>query len=184
MTEPVRRNRTRTGLFTGALLVAAIAVVVMATLFDGGTEADVGVLEVRSEPSVATQIRVGEFARNTSTLRGLPLDVGEYPVCFSAPEGYLAPPCEAVKIEADRTTTLTGTFVPAGRLIVETEPKPGPVLIDGLERDLAPLTIPIAEGSHEVCFGELAGYETPDCEAVEVTAGEDVHLTVEYGVRP
>ena len=182
MTESVRRSRARRRMCSGVLMVAAIAVAVMAVVFDWGAEADIGVLEVRSEPSVATQISVGEFARNTDTLRGLPLEVGEYLVCFSAPEDYLAPPCETVTIEADRITSLTGEFVPAGRLIVETEPVPGPVVIDELARDLAPLTVPMAEGSHEVCFGELAGFEVPECETVEVIAGEHVRLVVEYGV--
>ena len=163
------------------LLTVATVTLVTSWIFGRGSGPDLGALEVVSKPSVATQIRVGEFARNTGSLHELPLEVGDHVVCFSAPEGYLAPPCETVTIEVDRTTRLTGTFVPAGRLIVETEPEPGPVVIDGLAHDLAPLTIPVAEGSHEVCFGELAGFETPECEAVEVVVGQDVHLVVEYG---
>ena len=172
-----------------AMLVALLVAVTLSAsppetqlLSASTTSVGSGELEVRSSPAVATQIRVGDVARNTSKITGLPLAAGSHLVCFSAPEGYLAPPCQEVTVEADQTHRVTGEFLSAGRLVVEPEPAglPATVIVDGVPRDDGSISIPIGIGTHEVCFEEVTGYVTPDCQDVEVVASEETLVRGTY----
>ena len=186
---PLLRTFRRTAV--AAMLVALLAALTLALaalppetqfLSVSSTSVGSGELEVRSSPAVATQVRVGDVVRNTSKITGLPLAAGSHLVCFSAPEGYLAPPCQEVTVEADQTSRVTGEFLSAGRLVVEPEPAglPATVIVDGVPRDDGPISIPIGIGTHEVCFEEVTGYATPDCKNVEVMASEETLVRGTY----
>lgn len=158
--------------FAAAAALAAIALIAAGTTPAEAETAD-GVLEVLSSPDVATQILVGDVVRNTSRISGLSLSAGEYLVCFSAPAGYLAPPCEKVTMQDGVTSRVTGSFPVAGRLAVAIEPESlqAGISVDGVLRDRGAIEIPITLGRHEVCFEALTGYLTPDCQQVD--AGTD-----------
>jgi hypothetical protein len=171
-----------------AALLATSAVLApgVASAQSGSESSGRGVLEVASSPDVATQIRVGDVVRNTSRVFGLPLATGDHLVCFTAPEGYLAPPCQTVMVEAGETAQMTGAFVTAGKLVVETEPASlrAEISVDEVLRDRGAIEIPIEVGVHEVCFEELAGYVAPSCQVVEVGADGPVRVHATYEPVP
>lgn len=166
------------------LLLLALASLLFLPLLPWGP-VDTGTLEVRSSPEIATQIRVGEYHRNTSRIVGLSLPTGPRLVCFSAPPGDLPPACERVTVESDTTVRVTGHFVPSGWLELRTEPQGlgATILVEGVARDIDRITIPVAAGRHEVCFDEIEGYGTPPCRYAELMAGQRPFLVAEYGVR-
>lgn len=169
------------GMILLVLLAAAIAVPSARASLDG-VEPGEGLLTVSSDPPVATQIRVGNIERNTGHLKALPLPVGEHLVCFSGPQEYLTPGCRPVVIQDGKQTSLVVEFLRSVDLEVVVEPaelRPR-VTIDGVDRDVAPLRIPLAEGTSEVCLQELAGYEPVDCRTVELVAGQPHRVMVEY----
>jgi hypothetical protein len=180
---PSPRRLVRLGglaLLLLAVVVVAVAPSASASLL--GLRSGEGLLTVSTSPAVATQISVGDTARNTTRITGLPLPAGEHVVCFEGPEGYLAPGCETVKITEDELTSLTGEFEPVGMLKVEVEPAQlqPEITVDDVARDRGPTRLPLTEGTHEVCFEELDGYEALDCQQLDVEAGQDHQLVVAY----
>ena len=187
MSQPAltaRSHRIRlVGVIVLLLLVAAIAVP-SASASLNGVDPGEGLLTVSSEPPVATQIRVGDIERNTGHINGLSLPVGEHAVCFSGPEEYLVPDCRVVVIEDGKQTSLVAEFLRSVELEVVVEPnelRPR-VTIDGVERDVAPLRIPLGEGSAEICLQELAGYEPVGCHTLELTPDQPHRLVVDYEI--
>ena len=177
-----RPHRTRLGGISLLLVLVAVLAVPSASASLDGVDPGEGLLTVSSDPPVATQIRVGDIERNTGHIKGLPLTVGEHLVCFSGPEEYLVPDCETVVIEDGTQTSLVGEFLRSVELEVVVEPselRPR-VTIDGVDRDVAPLRMPLGEGTSEVCLEELAGYEAVGCRTVELTADEPHRLVVDY----
>lgn len=163
------------------LLVALLAVPTVS--FAGATSrAGHGELRVATSPTVASQVTVGGLIRNTSGVTGLELPVGTHELCFRAVAGYVAPPCEDVTITEGAVTSVTGTFEPAGTLIVTTEPTGvgGAIVIDSVERDLGPMRLPIAVGDHEVCFSAVAGWTTPACRTIRVAADAEATAVGTY----
>ena len=164
----------------GAMVLTIASLTASSSL--AGLPSSEGLLTVTSSPSVATQIQVGDVARNTGTIKGLSLPAGEYEVCFGGPDGYLTPGCQTVVVDAGESTSIVGEFQPAGWLDVTVEPSTlrPEVAVDGVARDRAPLRIPVAVGEHEVCFEVIAGYEELSCRTVDVLE-DDIHgLVVGY----
>lgn len=141
-----------------------------------------GLLTVKTSPSVASQITVGGIQRNSSLVWGLELPVGSYLVCFGPVDGYIAPPCETLDIVEGQTLTHVGTLEPAGKLKVTTEPSgaSGKIVVNDITRDRGAVTLPVAAGEHVVCFEDVEGYESPDCERVNVDGGGSVSVTGSY----
>jgi hypothetical protein len=163
------------------LAVAALAVALLGLLAlpatsqaRGTTPAGHGELRVTTAPSVASQITVGGLTRNSSALSGLELPVGEHRLCFQEVAGYVAPPCRNVRITEGAVTSVTGAFRPAGTLHVRTEPTGvgGVIVVGGVARDIGQVTVPLAEGLHQVCFEPAGGWSAPACRDVQVVAGE------------
>ncbi len=180
---PSPRRLVRVGglaLLLLAALVAAMAPSASASLL--GLRSGEGLLTVTTSPAVATQIHVGDVARNTTRITGLPLPAGEHVVCFEGPEGYLAPGCETVEIIEDKVTSLTGEFEPVGMLEVEVEPAElqPEITVDDVARDRGRTSLPLTAGTHEVCVEQIDGYEALDCEQVDIEAGQDHELVVAY----
>jgi hypothetical protein len=177
-----------------ALSLALIASVVAVTgqgpssasLAVESLEEDEGLLGVATLPPVATRITVGDEVRNTTAVIGLPLPVGPHRVCFTAPEGYLAPPCQVAEIRAGELTSLVGRFDEGGVLSVVVEPAAlgVEVLIGGVARDRDAVTLPVAVGEHEVCTAPMPGYTAPPCQTLSVSQGEHVTVRVTYEPVP
>ena len=51
------------------------------------------------------------------------------------------------------------------------------IRVDGVPRDDWGVFPDLATGSHEVCFGAVAGYTPPPCQTVQVTAGSTTSVT-------
>jgi hypothetical protein len=169
----------------GFLLASALAVgyPVFSDASTGASGESVeGTLTVSSSPSVATQIAVGSEVRNTAAIRGLPLPAGMYPVCATAPDGYLQPPCQFADVRAGEVTSLVIEFESAGRLVVNVSPAglAPRVTIDGVPRDRGPLVLPVSAGVHVVCAEEFAGYTSVPCHSIDVPASGQVEVTFEY----
>lgn len=145
-------------------------------------EGEQGRLSVASSPEVDTQISVGGYVRNTTRVDGLPLDAGAHEVCFTAPAGYLAPPCEAVDVAAGEDAVLDGAFELAAELDIVVEPAEirSQISIGGIPRDVAPLFLPVAVGEHEVCAAPVAGYQEVTCQLIAVTAGQVEQVVFEF----
>jgi hypothetical protein len=137
---------------------------------------------VASSPPVASRISVGEVERNASAIAGLPLSAGTHDLCFSAPEGYLAPPCRTVEIRAGELTSVVGELEAAGRLSVRIEPTglDAQIVVDGLARDRGKVLLPIGVGERRVCAEPLPGYRSPECRAVTVAAGALEEVSLAY----
>jgi hypothetical protein len=192
---PTLTVRHRRGpLVAGVLVLAALLMlpslqrVSSASAALEGLQAGEGLLQVTSSPAVATRITVGDIARNTSTITGLPLPAGEHRVCFTAPEDHLAPGCQLVEVREGELASLVGVFEPAGTLSVTLEPAgmDAGIVVDGIARDRGAVLVPVAAGSHQVCAEPLPGYEPPVCREVVVDRGAraDVVLTFEPLVTP
>ena len=165
-----------------AIAVLAIGLLASSSSAVSTTKAGHGLLTVETSPSIATQITVGGIQRNTSLIRGLELPAGSHVVCFGSVEDYIAPPCETIDIADGQVRTLVAHFEPAGTLSVTTEPSgaSGMIVVDDIARNRGTVTIPIAAGEHNVCFGDVGGYESPDCERVNVAGGAIVSVTGSY----
>ncbi len=135
-------------------------------------------LRVVTSPAVPSQISVDGAIADTWGLEWVKQSPGSHQVCFRAVAGYTAPPCQNVTLTAGATTVVTGTFAPRGYLQVTTSPAvASQIRVDGVPRDNWGVFTDLATGSHEVCFGAVAGYTPPPCQTVQVTAGSTTSVT-------
>ena len=137
-------------------------------------------LQVQTSPPVPATISVDGVPMNEW---GMWTDVvpGLREVCFGAVEGYTAPPCEQHNLVPGANPVVVGVYtigsdaapVGHGLLRVTTSPPvPSRIFVDGIRRDAWALTwLKIDPGTHEVCFSDVHGFETPACETVEVVEG-------------
>jgi hypothetical protein len=106
---------------------------------------------------------------------------GSHQVCFTALEGFTTPSCETVTVDADATTTVTGTFVPRGFLRVITSPASvGTIFVNGVPRDDWGMWTDLPPGPVQVCFGGVVGKTSPPCQNATVVAGATTTLTGTY----
>ena len=135
-------------------------------------------MRVVTSPAVPSQISVDGAIADTWGLEWVKQPPGPHQVCFRAVAGYTAPACQNVTLTAGATSTVTGTFVPRGYLQVSTSPAvASPIRVDGVARDNWGVYTDLPTGSHEVCFGAVAGYTPPPCQTVQVTAGSTTSVT-------
>ena len=140
-----------------------------------------GFLRVTSSPARPTQITVDGVIADTWGLQWVKVPAGAHQVCFTSVAGYTTPACQPVTATAGATSTVTGTFVPRGYLQVSTSPAvAGRISVDGVGRDNWGLFTDLATGSHQVCFGAVAGFTPPTCQTVNVTAGATTQVTGSY----
>ena len=61
---------------------------------------------------------------------------------------------------------------------------PGAISVDGIPRNNWGLFTDLPVGSHEVCFGPVAGFSPPGCQTVALTAGNETPVTGIYLPTP
>jgi len=159
-----------------------------------GTYTQNGYLRVLTSPAVPSTVSVGGVPRNDW---GMWAEVapGTYNVCFGKVAGYTVPACRDVVVTAGATATTTGTFGQSslgtgptgtfGYLRVVTNPAVGAMItVDGDWRDNWGLTwVKVPTGSHQVCFGNVAGATAPACQTVTVTNGGTTVVTGTYALK-
>lgn len=140
-----------------------------------------GFLRVTTSPAVASQIVVDGVARDTWGLTWVKLDPGDYDVAFADVAGFSAPEPQTVTILEGQTTEVVGEFVERGWLRVSTSPAlPGTISVDGAPRNDWGLWTDFEPGSYELCYGEVEGFTSPDCETVEVVGGALNEIVATY----
>jgi len=138
-------------------------------------------LRVETNPSLPVQISLNGQVADTWGLDWVKLPPGTYTVAFSHVEGYGEPAPETIVLSAGNTAVVTGTYAARGSLHVATNPSvPGTITVDGIPRNDLGMWTDFPTGSHEVCFGDVAGYHTPDCQSVTVNAGSLTTVTGTY----
>ena len=110
---------------------------------------------------------------------------GSYTVHFSHVDGYTEPADQTVSVTSGNTTTVTGNFTQRGYLRVITSPAAASAIsVDGVPRNNWGMWTDIAVGTHQVCFGPVAGFTPPACQnSVSVTAGNTTTVTGTFTVN-
>ncbi len=132
------------------------------------------------------------------------IDTGAHEVCFGAVAGYTAPfadtedpagpGCQTVVVNAGDTTELAGQYqwdgttagpVGHGYLRVTASPAVATqISVDGEIRDTWSLEwLKITPGVHEVCFSDVTGFTTPDCQTVSVQSGITTTVNGNFAAR-
>ncbi len=151
---------------------ASAAVVVTATS---------GEMRVTTSPPLPSQILIDGVPRDSFGLNWLDLPPGGYTVSFTHVEGFTEPAPQSVNVVSGLTTTVQGNFVQRGSLRVITSPAvPGTISVDGIPRDDWGMWTDLPTGSHEVCFGPVAGFNAPACQSANLTAGNLTTITGTY----
>jgi len=144
-----------------------------------------GALRVTTSPALPSQITVDGVPRDTWGLTWVDIGVGGHEVCFSDIAGWTTPPCETVVVTAGATAVVQGLFTQRGFLRVQTSPPVGSTIsVDGVPRNDWGMWTDIEPGSHEVCFGAVAGFDAPACEIVDVIAGATTAVTGAFAAGP
>lgn len=139
---------------------------------------NLGSIRVESVPPVRTQIKLDGNIANSWGLDWVKVPQGFHGLCFSDVPGYTTPPCTAVNVAIGSTNVRTAEFIQRGYLNVTTSPAVASrISVDGLPRDNWGLFADFEPGSHEVCFGPVAGFTPPPCQTVNVTAGATTPVT-------
>ena len=150
--------------------------------FDRGTPETFGLLRVTTSPALPSRIYVDGIARSDWGLDWLTVTTGQHTVCFSDVVGFETPPCESVTVNEGMTTVVQGGFVQSGLLKVEVSPAglPTTIFVDGQWRDEYGLFAFIAPGDHEICWGEVTGFQAPECQLVSIGSAESVTVSGEF----
>jgi hypothetical protein len=139
-----------------------------------------GTLKVTTSPALPSQILVDGIVRDTWGA-WFKIAPGSHQVCFTGLEGYTTPTCQTVTVNADATTTVTGTFAQRGFLRVLTNPASvGTIFVNSLPRNDWGMWTDLPAGAVTVCFGLVAGKTTPLCQNANVVAGATTTLTGTY----
>jgi hypothetical protein len=148
------------------------------TSADQFTYVSLGLLRVTTSPALPSQISLNGVIADSWGLTWVKLAPGSYTIHFSHVEG------QTVTVSAGQTTTLTGTFAQRGSLRVITSPAvAGRISVDGTPRNDWGMWTDVPTGSHQVCFGPVAGFTAPACQNVNVTAGNLTTVTGTYAVN-
>ena len=149
-----------------------------------------GYLKVETSPAVDSQITIdGKPANNWGVYTDLA--PGVHQVCFGAVAGFDKPACQDVTVTAGDTATITGNFTVnaaaqgqtgLGQLRVTTTPAvPSRISIDGFTANTWGLDwLEISPGSHTICYSDVAGFTTPACDTVTVTAVATTTVNAEF----
>jgi hypothetical protein len=141
----------------------------------------VGTLRVTSDPALPTQVSIDGVIADSWGLNWVEVAPGSHMVCFSHVEGYTEPACDTQTVTAGATTTITGTFTQRGTLRVLTSPAVAATIsVDGTPRNAWGVWTDLPTGSHQVCFGPVAGYTAPACQDITLSAGVQTDVTGTY----
>ena len=134
--------------------------------------ATTGFLRVATSPAVPSQISIDGHVADTWGLNWLKIAPGSHQVCFSDVTGYTSAACQTVTLVTGATTVVTGTFALRGYVKVVTSPAvASQISIDGYPSDDWGVYTDLPAGSHQICFGAVAGHNPPPCQTVAVTGG-------------
>lgn len=154
-----------------------------------------GWLKVNTSPALPSTITVdGRPMNDWGMWTDLAPDAGGYLVCYGAVPGFDAPACETAVVTAGVTTEITGVFTPNaaatgatnfGMLRVTATPAvPTQVVVDGQPADTWSLQwLKLTPGLHQVCFTDISGFTTPQCQAVTIAAGATTTVVGEFVER-
>jgi hypothetical protein len=137
-----------------------------------------GLLRVTTSPPSASQLQVNGIPMDDWGLNWVKLPPGSYTVSFSDVHGLVTPAPQTVTVTADQTTTVQGTFVQLANLrVVTSPPVPSTLTIDGVPRNDWGLWTDLPVGNYQVCFGAVAGFNTPSCQVANLVAGVTTLIT-------
>jgi hypothetical protein len=135
-------------------------------------------LRVTTTPAVPSQIIVDDQPRDTWGLAWMKISGGSHRICFRDVPGFATPPCQTVTVTAGTTTVVDGAFTRLGTLRVITSPAVSSTIsVDGTPRNDWGVWTDLAAGSHQVCFGAVAGFDPPTCQTVGVATGNTTTVT-------
>jgi hypothetical protein len=154
--------------------------VAAAVLADWHLELGGSLLRVITDPPVPGTIFVdGTPADDTGVWTDL--EPGDHQVCFGEVTGFGTPDCQTAVITAGQSVQVTGSYTERGFLRVITDPPvPGTIFVDGTPVEAWGTWVDLEPGDHQVCFGEVTGFGTPDCQTAVITAGQSVQVTGSY----
>ncbi len=141
-----------------------------------GLGGPVGQLRVATSPAVPATMLLDGIPISTWSVDWVRMTPGQRMLCFTDVPGYATPPCRAVTIAANATTTSIGTFVRRGTLRVATAPPTNVAIsVAGVDRNQWGLYTDASPGAHRVCAAFRAG---PSCVDVAVSAGSETMVTL------
>jgi len=140
--------------------------------------AALGFLRVTTSPAVASQISLDGHIADTWGLQWVKVTPGSHQLCFSSVPGYYGPTCQTVNVNSGATTNYTAHFIARGYLHVVTSPAvASQITVDGIARNNWGVYTDLFTGTHEVCFGAVAGFTAPACQNADLTAGATTTIT-------
>jgi hypothetical protein len=147
-----------------------------------GPDTPFGFLRVSTSPAVPGRISVDGFPADSWGLNWVKVSPGEHTVCFSDDVvGFRAPACGVVDVPEGATGELVGTYVPWGSLRILTDPAlPAVVFVDGISANAWGVWTSATSAPHQVCFGPVIGFTTPECQDVTVEDGVTTTVTGTY----
>ena len=147
----------------------------------GGTT---GLLRVTTSPGVPSQVEINGIPMDDWALNWVKLPPGQYTVSFSDLQGFTTPAPQTVTVTAGQTTTVQGNFIRRGNLrVVTSPPVPSTISVDGVPRNDWGVWTDLPAGSYQVCFGDVAGFNTPSCQTANLTAGQTTVITGTFTVN-
>ena len=136
----------------------------------------IGQLRVATSPAVPTTMLLDGTPISNWSVDWVRMTPGQRTLCFTDVPGYSTPPCRAVTIVANTTTTSTATFVRRGTLRVATAPPTNVTIrVDGVDRNQWGLYSDVTPGAHQVCAAFRTG---PSCVDVDVSGGSETLVTL------
>ena len=137
-----------------------------------------GLLRVTTSPGLPSQVQVNGIPMDDWALNWVKLPPGLYTVSFADLLGWSTPAPQTVSVTAGNVTTVQGTFVQKGNLrVVTSPPVPSTISIDGVARNDWGMWTDLPVGSYQVCFGAVAGFNTPSCQTANLSAGVTTVIT-------
>ena len=117
--------------------------------------------------------------RNQWATDWMKLAPGVYTIAATAVEGFVPPAPQQITITSGDTTTVDLHYQMLGNLRVILSPAvAGTITIDGDRVNDGGFFAPYPAGSHQVCFGPVAGFDPPACQTVNVAANRASVTTV------
>jgi hypothetical protein len=146
-----------------------------------------GSLQVTLNPAVA-QWAVDHGALQNSGAIVFGLSVGSHTVTFSAASGWITPASQTISVVANRTTSVTATYVaipPTGSLQVTLSPAVTQWAVDhGALQNSGATVSGLSVGSHTVTFSTLGGWTTPNNQTISIVANQTNSIAANYVVIP
>lgn len=161
----------------GNLYLAGLATGVVQRIRYAPGEQLPGSLRVTTSPAVPAKIVIDGAERTNWGLDWMTISAGTHQVCVTDVPGHTTPPCQTIEVASGATTEIVFPFQANAVLAVSTRTSagvigvPSRISIDGVPAGEWGLEVGRAPGSAEVCFGAVAGYATPACQTVTLTAG-------------